>query len=176
MIQEKNHRDSFRFNLSAFVSAAESVIDFLTNETNNSRSELNPWRTKQVAALSGDPFKKIINEQRRKTIHKEPLQPQTDVIVYPTVLKLQLEIQPVTVSQDMNDVVVSPVSVDNATVLATISKKQDRQIETTRSESTHYFRGHRDRDIISICGEHLDRLEKLIKFCEDKYKEFGALQ
>jgi len=44
-------------------------------------------------------------------------------------------------------------------------------VEATRSELTHYFKGHKGRDVIAICKEHLSKLEVLIRTVENEYKK-----
>lgn len=175
MIKEKNNnRDAFRFNTSAFVTAAVSVEELLSTQANyNLSPEFNSWRAEQVRIFKEDQYVKIIYEQRRKTVHREPLQPQTDVTVYPTVVRLELEVQPVTLSQGLNNIMMSSqVSNQNAAVMTT-TKSRESSHEITRSESTHYFKGHREKDVISLCDEHLHKLEKLVELCEVEYKKIG---
>ena len=93
MIKERNNRGPFRFNTSAFVTAAVSAEDLLSTQANyNLSPEFNTWRADQVRIFKEDRWVKIIYEQRRKTVHREPPQPQTDVTVYPTVIRLELEV------------------------------------------------------------------------------------
>ena len=174
MIREKNSTDhAFRFNTSAFVVAAESVVALLSVEANNpSKSKFNIWRAEQISILNEDQFKRLINEQRRVTTHTGIIRFSTDVTVYPIVLKLEFEVHPVMVSvSGNNDFVVSPTSAHDATIISGVKKPEFSPVKTTRSETTHYFLGHRDRDVISICTEHLNKLDELIKCCEAEYKK-----
>lgn len=174
MIQENDNEAPFRFNTSAFVTAAVSVEELLSTEANdNSNIELNSWRNEQVRIYKEDPNTKIVYEQRRKTTHHKLLRTDTEATTYITVLNLELEVQPRTVSMGIGGkILVSPISVDSATAFVLGETKPTYPIETTRSELTHYFKGCRDRDVISICEECLHKLEALINLCEVKYKRY----
>ena len=163
-------QDIFRYKTSAFVSAAEAVIAFLLQES-NAGQKFNSWRAHQISAINDDPFKRIIKEQRDQTNHRKPIQVDTDVTVYVEALTIRLEVIPVTVSVGADDLISSPVSVSNAIPITTVPPAKAFG-STTRSKSTHYFKGHRENDVVSICKSHLENLIRLVADCE---REFGKL-
>ena len=173
-MMENRANDIFRYNASAFVSAAEAIIAFLLIES-NAGPEFNSWRAKQIDKINKDPFKNIIKEQRDQTNHKRPIKVDTDVTVFVAPLTLQIEVIPVTVSVSAADnIVYSPISVNSTLPVASTTPPKVGAGNTTRSKSTHYFRGHREKDAVSICKNHLENLMKLVEVCETELNKFSV--
>ncbi len=161
MIELKDKRDDFRYNFSAFVTAASSVISFLLNETNERNSDLNDWRTGEVENQK-DEFQKIVYESRIQTVHKEPLNPITNVVVKSRPLAEPIEILPPQITFARADGTLEYSSAQVA--------HKPIPIYSYKGESTHFFEKNPDKNVITICGKHVGNLRDILNRCEEKYK------
>jgi len=80
MSQEQNDRDAFRHNLSAFLSAARSVLQYALKEA-ETKTGGKQWYDTQV---SGYPALKFFKDKRDINIHASPVQFRQDVNVHIT--------------------------------------------------------------------------------------------
>ncbi len=162
MEEFRNLRDEFRYNLSAFVTASESVIAHLLIETNALNVSLNAWRDDRIKELNRDELKIIINSSRRQTIHQKALNPRTEEDVIPQALpspRIDFNMSPIFVSAD-GKITYGMIPPD---IIGPI-------IYTYVKESKHYFQEHKS-DIVTICREHIKNLDTLILEFNKKYKK-----
>lgn len=154
----RNRRDEFRFNLSAFVTASESFLEFLLLETNAINSSLNKWRKERVDNIRKDRLGIIISNSRKQTVHRKPLEPKTEEKEIPKLLPepIDMEFTPVF------------VNADGSISYGVVPKGNVIPIYTYEKESQHYFKGS-ESDVITICREHLKNLNELLLSCETKY-------
>lgn len=75
------HKDGFRFNLSAFISALRSTTLFMQTEYTHTPGFLAWYETKQ-AEMEQDSILKFFNQQRVLTIHKRPIAAKSQVHFY----------------------------------------------------------------------------------------------
>ena len=156
--ETQNIRDAFRYNLSAFLTAASSVIDILNMETNEKDHTLNAWRSEEIETVTDDEYSRVIKKSRDMSVHIKPLNPTTNVIIYPQLQEIIDEALPAGIA---GDYVGQPperkmqIIKENATVIKT----------------THFFRACKDKNIFSLCSDHLVNLRDLIDRVEVKYNE-----
>jgi len=103
--------------------------------------------------------------------YRKPLRLHMNVTVYPEPIELKLEVNTVTVSMRTDDIEPMPISVHEAKPISVEYEHIPDSKEPTRSEYTYHFRGNRKRDVITICKEHMIKLEKLLKTCKLDYKK-----
>jgi len=74
MIEEKEHRDNFRYNLSAFLSSARSVLQYALEEAQPKRGG-QQWYDNCVSTRT---ISKFFRDKRDISIHIEPVKPRAD--------------------------------------------------------------------------------------------------
>ena len=74
MIEEEKNRDDFRFNLSAFLSSARSVLLYALEEAKPKRRG-QQWYDN---CISTRPVSKLFRDKRNISIHTEPVKPRVD--------------------------------------------------------------------------------------------------
>ena len=74
MIEEKEDRDNFRYNLSAFLSAARSVLQYALEEARPKRGGLQ-WYNDCVSTSTISQF---FRDKRDISIHTDPIRPRVD--------------------------------------------------------------------------------------------------
>jgi hypothetical protein len=165
---EKNsaERDTFRYNLSAFLSAARSVTLIMQNEFDKITG-FGEWYSNKQVEMNKDEIWKFFNEKRVATIHQGPIKP--------------LAHYKMTICNPITFTV-------NVMSLKMIIKRTDGTIEERKSEpepplvpdkhSEHgeittevlwYFDDLQDKDIVTLSKEYLSKLENIVTECESKY-------
>jgi hypothetical protein len=71
MSKASDEPDAFRHNLSAFLSAFRSVTLYLQAES-SSDPRFGSWYEEKRNKMRGDPILRLLNEQRRVTVHERP--------------------------------------------------------------------------------------------------------
>ncbi len=72
--QEQGHKEYFKYNLSAFLSSARSVLQYALEET-KSKSKGQKWYDNRILT---NPVLKFLKDKRDNNIHIEPIQPRAD--------------------------------------------------------------------------------------------------
>ncbi len=156
-----NDREHFRWNLSAFLSAARSVT-MIMNVQYTRFDGYKDWLTgkiKEADSRTGGIIK-YLNEQRRLTVHIRPLKPSAFIEVNLT-MHLDIGINPAFIT-------------GTSATLATRALPQQLKIERTAVEETrkqtYFFDDIKDRDILSICGSYIEETKAMVLECEQKFE------
>ena len=83
MIENHAERNAFKYNLSAFLSAARSVTLIMQNEYHNILG-FDKWYSIQQDKMKADDKMKILDAKRDVTIHQESVSPRAHVDVHIT--------------------------------------------------------------------------------------------
>ncbi len=155
----QSNRDIFRYNLSAFLSAARSVTFIMQNEFNKVLG-FKEWYASNQSAMEKDTTMKILNKERRMTIHKKPVSPHAHVEVG---IK-----EAITVSESISIVVTHADGTIEKRESEPESPHTPVKTEVTKKWKW-YFDDLPDDDIITACKEHLTKLESLVTKCESLF-------
>jgi hypothetical protein len=152
--------EEFGYNLSAFVSAARSVTLFMQVEFSHIDGFQAWWSVKQDA-MKVDPEMALLNAQRVLTIHTNNLKPSQSVIIEVpgTVVVSVGKHGPAIhiVDEAGNDVEASGVGTSQVLVRA-------------RTHIEYLFQEVPNKDVLSICNDHVAKLERLVNDCESRIR------
>ena len=159
MRRYKNDADSFRFVLSAFLSAARSVTLFMQKEY-GSRPGFDDWYQQKQAELANDPDMKLFNEKRVITVHKGSLRLRGDHKV-----EMTASIHPV------GSLEIKVVRADGSVEhVSPVPHRRLRRLRIPRPRSfvrvsDRHFEEAPDRDVIVMSGAYFGRLQALVEEC-----------
>jgi hypothetical protein len=160
-------RDSFRYNLSAFLAAAHSARGFLREEF-GSKSSFSRLYNREIAKVA---HRQFLAEQRVFTIHFRPVVPRAEIDVQlpPATLRMSGSLSLVhtrggEVVESRNDIQVD----ERADSVADEVTSDPGQCKT---EYRWYFDGVPDKDVLSVCREYLDGMTALVAACQTKYTQ-----
>lgn len=154
MCQELNDREKFTFHLSAFLSAARSVLQYALGEAKTKKGG-QQWYDNHITASSVLSFFK---DKRDLNIHFEPITPiqHTDLVAHNTIHLTEC----VSVVIDGSDKTLYPSSPE-------VSKPQSatRETEPPAVGKTYYrFSDWQGReDIFTLSEKYLDELQRVIE-------------
>jgi len=156
MIENRANRDAFKYNLSAFLSAARSVTLIMQKEFGNVLGFAD-WYAVQKSKMATDDKMKILDDKRDVTIHQEPIRPRAHVFV--------------SITDHIN--VTDSVSVHVIRADGTIERHNSTPSPPpapNETESTVEWRWYFDEipniDVIEVCREHISKLESIVAECE----------
>ena len=161
----ENAKDKFRYNLSDFLTAARSVLDFMSKECkSNMRGKhrsvagFDQWRGVKVEKLKSSRAGKILFEQRDITVHQRTV---------PLAVNVKLGIT---------------LTLPNPVVSVVVHDKEGREISRSGTgslirqqdpppilEYKYYFEGVENLDVLTICRDYIQELKRLISECETKF-------
>ena len=160
MVENQSVRDAFKFNLSAFLSAARSVTLFMQKEYHKV-SGFKEWYIKKQDEMGKDPYMKLLDDKRDLTIHQHQVEMKGNVKVE------------ITETIGISDSVSFKLIRQDGTVIeggSQASKPPNKAKNETRIEWLWYFNDLPGKDIVALSKEHLEKLEKLIIECESLFK------
>jgi hypothetical protein len=152
MIEEQENRDAFKFNLSAFLSSARSVLQYALKEARR-KTGGQQWYDNWMDSSCVLSF---LGKKRNFNTHTAPIEPRTDVTI--TVHDMV----------HISDSVHIELKDKEGKVLETqdIQEKAQPREETippVTSESRHKFQDWSgNEDVIELCGKYIQELEKVI--------------
>lgn len=158
----RNIREHFRWNLSAFLSAARSVTMIMNVQYAGSKG-FEGWLAEKMkeADLRTGGMVKYLNEQRRLTVHIRPLKPSAHIKVDLQMI-LDVHLNPAFLTGTAGTLVAGHLTQDNS---MKIEKTQE-----TKVEHTYYFDDVKDRDVLSICGVYFEEMKTVVAECEQKFQ------
>ena len=161
MFGVQSERDAFRYNLSAFLCAARSVTLFMQKEFSRVK-DFDKWYARKQGQMLADKGVKFLNEKRVMTIHKKPVKPSAHI---KGTAKVSIGIS---VSAS------AVVTRANGTVEKIGSEpKPEPKSAPAKTEATvewqWYFSEIRDKDVVTICKEHIRKLEDFVEECESLF-------
>ena len=170
MIEKQTDQDAFKYNLSAFLSAARSVTLIMQKEFAKV-SSFKKWYTEKQTEMKSDKTMKLLNEKRSMTIHVQPVSPLAHVditIVVPT-LSITMTTYPPTVIVTRADGTIERMeSEPPPSTLPSKTEVIPAKGETTE-EWQWYFEDLLDKDVVTVCKEHIVKLEAFVKECESRF-------
>jgi hypothetical protein len=152
-------RDTFKYNLSAFLSASRSVTLIMQKEYDRI-SGFKQWWSEKQGKMRNDDAMKLLNEKRVMTIHTQPVRPRAQV-------NITIEEQ-VTVSDSFSIVITHA----DGTVDTRESEPTPPPVPA-KTESNIEWRWYFDKlpkkDVLTLCKEHAAKLDALVKECESRF-------
>jgi hypothetical protein len=153
-------RDTFTFNLSAFLSAARSVRQFLMAEYKHVTGFNGWWGAKRQGEWPDpnkndyrdvvDPIKAanvFFEDARNQVIHQRLMQPRAHF-------------------GHFRGVMLTPTGTVS---LQTQDDGESQQPIPEPGGVTYYFTGFEDKDVLTLCAEYVARLDALVDECEAKF-------
>ncbi len=152
-------RDTFKYNLSAFLSASRSVTLIMQKEYDRI-SGFKQWWSEKQGKMRHDDAVKLLNEKRVTTIHTQPVRPRAQVDI---TIK-----EHVTVSDSVSIVIThADGTVDRRESEPTpppVPAKTESNIEWR-----WYFDELPKKDVLTLCKDHVAKLDALVKECESRF-------
>jgi hypothetical protein len=159
MTLTQDERDTFKYNLSAFLSASRSVTLIMQKEYNKI-SGFKQWWAKKQGKMRSDEAMNLLNEKRVMTIHTQPVRPRAQVNV---TIK-----EHVTISDSVSIVITHADG--------TVDRRESEPApppEPAKTESNiewrWYFAELPKKDVLTLCKEHKAKLDALVKECESGF-------
>jgi len=170
MKETQSDRAAFKYNLSAFLTAARSVTLFMQKEFKKV-SGFKEWYEEKQAKMKNDSDMTFLNKTRRITIHIKPIQlhahidvtisaPTASVIVYaqaPTIVVTKTD---GTIERSKPKPTLPPLTTMTA-------------LTHTEAQSTTTWRWHfddlPDREVLTFCEEQVAKIKTLLAECESLF-------
>lgn len=169
MEAKQPERDNFKFNLSAFLSAARSITLIMQKEFSKV-PDFNNWY--EGIAIGKDEEMKFFNRKRILTIHQKPVKPRARVDVNICVPTANITINaysPTVITTKADEIIGQRVEPEQISSKATSTS--DKSISMGESVTTWrwYFEEFPDMDVLTLCKEHSKKLEALVSECESLF-------
>lgn len=153
MKEEHDNRESFDFNLSAFLSAARSVLQYVRKEAKAKKGG-QQWHDNWISA---NPILKFFKCKRNINIHDEPVKPSAHFQATFTEKAGASESFSI-VHRDKDGKIISKYSSEP-------SKPKPEKPETSVEHEVRYkfsdWTG--DEDVITLCEKYIQELEKVVE-------------
>lgn len=175
MKENDENRQRFKYNLSAFVSAARSVT-FVLQKERPKNPESDEWYVKKQKWMKED-VRKVLFEffvEKRNYVLKEGLiNPQAEISITVDV--------PIVVSVSFEAVIRDAEGNLKDYEYSEPPAKPKPAFKPNRKEETKYkwfFKDwqHTDEDVITLCERHLKELKIIVEEAESKFGEVDTLQ
>jgi len=155
-------RKKFKFNLSAFLSAARSATFIMQSEFKSSPG-FDDWYEDKKKEMANDEDFKFFNDLRVATIHKKPVVPhkKTEIGIYETiVVSDSVTIRVI----DKEGNVVSEQTIES-------KPKENKPSQETKVIVKHswYFEERPNDDLLELCNKYIQKIEKLVDECEKQF-------
>ena len=150
MTETQSNRDAFKYNLSAFLAAARSVTAIMQKEFDKV-SGFKEWYEEIQAKLLSDVAMKLLKDKRDITIHQQPVRPRAHVNVRIT--------ERIVLGDSMSFVLThADGTIERGKPESTPSPLPARTETKTESEWQWYFDELPQKDILTVCKEHVAKL------------------
>ena len=152
MEQAQDETFEFECNLSAFLSASRSVLQYAHAEAKKTRSGLQWYES----TVNREPILEFFKDKRNINIHQQPISPsaKTKIGIHGTV-NISASISVVVKDKDGN-IKNEYHSKPNQT------PTKMKPPETTKTVTYYFSDWTGDEDVITLCKKYLDKLEKLV--------------
>jgi hypothetical protein len=161
MTATQSNRDAFKYNLSAFLAAARSVTAIMQKEFDKV-SGFKDWYEEIQAKLQSDDTTRLLKDKRDITIHQQPVRPHahvnvsiTERIVFSDSVSIVITRADGTVERRESEPTPSPMPTKTET--------------KTESEWQWYFDELPEKDIVTVCKEHIAKLDIMVEECESRF-------
>ena len=159
MISELANRDPFKYNLSAFLSAARSVT-FVMQAEFNSATGFTEWYDEKQIQMKDDNLMEFMKEKRNITLKQKTIDPRGHITVHIT--------ETVVITEHVEAILTHK----NGTV-ERIEHPQPAppRLPKSKTETNYqwFFGDIPDKDIITLSQEYIEKLESLVHECEDSF-------
>lgn len=146
--------DEFRYNLTACLSAIRSITLIMQKEFNKVDG-FNSWYASKQEVMKNDSLLKYVHAQRNLSLHVRPLIP-TPFVNIERVFEIS--------SQTTNVILCGTAGTLAYTPRPSVVPR------VVASNVKYYFSDIESKDVISLCEEALNILEKIVTECESKFK------
>lgn len=157
MVENQAERNAFKYNLSAFLSAARSVTLIMQKEFVGV-PRFADWYIDQQDKMRADDMMKVLKDKRDVTIHEQPVDLHACVEVSIT--------EHITVTDSVSVTIIRA----DGTVEQRNSMPPSPPPAPTKTESTvkwrWFFDEVPDTDVITVCKEYISKLESIVTECE----------
>lgn len=168
LLEEKEHIDSFKYNLSAFLSSSRSILQYMYEETKG--KSIQNWYDNYVNSSNLIQF---FRNKRNYEIHSGPVNPSKNVIISVPSVNIIVNL-PFKNGKDRNeerqkisDIMFRCLS---GQIISEEEKKliesctfSENQIGEGGTESTYFFNDWTgNEDLISLCSEYVGELRLFI--------------
>lgn len=160
MIEKQSERDFFQYNLSAFLSAARSITFFMQEEYGKANG-FDQWYTNKQTHMRADKTTRFLNDKRVMTIHQKPVKPAAHVKVTASAT-VGINVSASAIVTRANGTVekIGPEPKPKLELKSAPVKPE------TVTEWQWYFHEIKDKDVVTLCKEHIRKLEDLVEECE----------
>ena len=159
MMEKQSYRDAFKYNLSAFLSAARSVTLIMQKEFNN-KPGFAEWYCSQQAKMKADRTMKILCKERNITIHQQPIHPQAHI-------KASIA-EHITITET----VLAVLTHADGTVerYKSASPTTPASLQTESTVKWHwYFEKIPGDDVVTVCQKYIKEIETIVTECERQF-------
>lgn len=155
MLASEGDRFAFRNNVSAFLTAARSVLQFALEEA-KTRLNGQAWYERQV---TGKQIVSFFKDRRDFNIHREPLKVRKDVqVTIEEGFQLHMSVGAVVVRAGAEEPAEAPAASITKEVKADIP--QPPKVSVT--ETYRFFEWNGPEDLRTLCRQYLSELEKIV--------------
>lgn len=158
-LKHREKRNEFKYNLSAFLSAARSVLQYILKEAQTKPGGQNWYDTTVIS----DRILSFFKEKRDINIHEEPVEPNRNITAE---LKETVRVTEsiITILRDAEG---------NIKEKETVSSKQHKDEEDeklkARTRITYKFDDWSgNEDVVTLCREYLYKLKNIVKDGQNK--------
>lgn len=158
MIKNYEHINYFRYNLSAFLSAARSPLQYAYKEVNpKDKSLAKPEAQNWYKKVMEDPLLKFLRDERNDNIHDEPVSFRKDIEIAIA--------EAVGVGESLSAKIKrTDGSVELRENLINTRPKTKNVKATVESKSTYRFdKWTGDEDVLTLCEKYIQELEKVVR-------------
>jgi hypothetical protein len=159
MKEKQSDRDAFKYNLSAFLAAARSVTLIMQREFDKV-SGFKEWYAEKQAKMQSDETMRLLNDKRVMTIHQRPVRPNAHINVSAS--------EHITLSDSISIVVTRADGTVERMESEPTPPPEPAKTEGT-TEWRWYFDELPEKDVVTVCEEHIAKLETLVKKCESRF-------
>jgi hypothetical protein len=145
--------DKFRYELTAFLAASRSITQIMQKEFSD-HSSFDEWYAAKQKEIENNPVLKYLHRQRSLTYHKRP------VLSYPIRVTDQV----------VNSTGINVILTGTASTLSLSSSSINFTDIEPDIKIQYYFDdiSEKNKDVITLCQEAVNELEKIVDDCEDK--------
>jgi len=159
ILKHREKRNEFKYNISAFLSAARSVLQYILKEA-QTKPAVQYWYDTTVII---DPILSFFRDKRDINIHEEPVEPNRNITK---------ELRE-TVHTSESITIILRDAEGNIKEKQTMSSKQpkDEEDENLKAKTriTYKFDDWSgNEDVITLCREYLDKLKTIVTDAQNK--------
>ncbi len=153
MVEEQGNRNNFTYNLSAFLSAARSVLQYTKKET-KTKPGGEQWYNNRISA---SPVLRFFKDKRNVNIHTEPIQPATELkLTIRETVHISDSVSITIMDKDGN--IVKHFSSDEPQ-----PKPKKPEIPPTLEITYKFDDWAGSEDVLTLCQMYVQELEDIIK-------------